>query len=320
MRRFNLASPEAAGDADEKAASERAAAPPSRVRVLLLSLLLVVVIALGARQFGGRYLGREIYIPWPFSGRIDTPPVNDARRTSPASSAPATGLSPERPAEVSGPHEVPRSGLDLGAPPDQPVKNADSQSRRSSAAPSREPRISKAADAASRGRFSLQVGAMAREANAHALRLRLEQLGYSSSIRKGRASISQHVVSVPVPGDRSDAQALMEKLGAAGFSAVVIESGGRYRVEAGRSVLLDEAIDIARDVQKKGFTPTIAAETVSTTLYLVRVGGFSSRGKASQKAQELRKKGFSVLIAKDTVDGEATESGRHISGSRGGER
>jgi cell division septation protein DedD len=112
----------------------------------------------------------------------------------------------------------------------------------------------------------------------------------------------------------------MEKLRAEGFSPFASESGGRYRVEAGRLVLLDDAIDLARDLQRKGFTPTIAAETVNTTLYLVRVGEFSSRAKARQTSRELQKKGFPVLIAKEPVGGEAAEPKRDVSGMRGGER
>jgi cell division septation protein DedD len=161
---------------------------------------------------------------------------------------------------------------------------------------------------------------MAHEANAHALRRRLEQLGYPSTIRKGRASISHQVVFVSAPGDGNDAQVLTEKLRAEGFSAFASESGGRYRVETGRLVLLDDAIDLARDLQRKGFTPTIAAEAVNTTLYLVRVGEFSSRAKARQTSRELQKKGFPVLIAKEPVGGEAAEPKRDVSGMRGGER
>lgn len=321
MRRFNLASPAASGNPDEKAASEAdGGAPPSRVRLLLLSLLLLVVVAIGIRYFIGTYLGREINFSLPLPGRVVTPPVNDGPRPSPAPQTPAAGLSPERPAEVSGLHEAPRSGSDLAAPPEQQAKHAGPQSPEPGGVRPLGVGAPEAAKIASRRRFSVQVGAMAHEANAHALRRRLEQLGYPSTIRKGRASISHQVVFVSAPGDGNDAQVLTEKLRAEGFSAFVSESGGRYRVETGRLVLLDDAIDLARDLQRKGFTPTIAAETVNTTLYLVRVGEFSSRAKARQTSRELQKKGFPVLIAKEPVGGEVAEPKGDVSGMRGEER
>jgi len=321
MRRFNLASPAASGNPDEKAASEAdGGAPPSRVRLLLLSLLLLVVVGIGIRHFIGTYLGRDINLSLPLPWRVVTPPVNDGPRPSPAPPTPAAGLSPERPAEVSGLHKAPRSGSDLAAPPEQQAKHAGPQSPEPGGVRPLGVGAPGAAKIASRRRFRVQVGAMAHEANAHALRRRLEQLGYPSTIRKGRASISHQVVFVSAPGDGNDAQVLTEKLRAEGFSAFVSESGGRYRVETGRLVLLDDAIDLARDLQRKGFTPTIAAETVNTTLYLVRVGEFSSRAKARQTSRELQKKGFPVLIAKEPVSGEAAEPKRDVSGMRGEER
>jgi cell division protein FtsN len=161
---------------------------------------------------------------------------------------------------------------------------------------------------------------MAHEANARALRLRLEQLGYPSTVRKGRATVSQHVVFVSVPNGGNDVQTMMERLKAEGFSASARKSGGRFRVEAGRSVLLDDAIDLARDLQKKGFTPTIAAEAVYTTLYQVRVGGFNTRAQASQTSRELQEKGFPVLIAREQVDGGSAGSQGDASGGKGGTR
>ena len=139
---------------------------------------------------------------------------------------------------------------------------------------------------------------MAREANARTLRQRLEKLGYRSTIRKGDVSVTQHVVLVAASGDKSEADALTERLKMEGISATAAESDGGYRVEAGRSILLDEAIDLARDLQKKGLATKIVSETVTTTLYRVRVGEFLNRSEARQIGQELRQKGFPVFIVK----------------------
>jgi cell division protein FtsN len=161
---------------------------------------------------------------------------------------------------------------------------------------------------------------MAHEANAQALRFRLERLGYASTIRKGRAAVSQHVVFVSVPRGESDAHAMMEKLKTEGFSASVRESRGGFRVEAGRSVLLDDAIDLARDLQKKGFTPTIAQEAANTMLYQVRVGRFKTRAQANRASRELQEKGFAVLIARETFDADSAQSKRGVPSSKGGKR
>jgi cell division protein FtsN len=110
--------------------------------------------------------------------------------------------------------------------------------------------------------------------------------------------MTQHVVIVTATGDKAEADALLERLKAEGVPASLGESEGRYRVVAGRSAALDQAIDLAHELQKKGLTPKITSETESTTLYLVRVGQFGRRDEASQRARELRQKGFPTLIVK----------------------
>jgi cell division septation protein DedD len=139
---------------------------------------------------------------------------------------------------------------------------------------------------------------MAQEANALALLKRLEAAGYTPTIRKGGGSVTRHVVLVATPLDRTEADAVLERLRAEGVSGRILESEGSYRIEAGRSIALDEAIDLARDLQGKGFTTRIDSKTVGATLYLVRVGNFMSLAEARRTGQELREKGFPVLIVK----------------------
>ncbi len=278
MRRFNLTKPAAAGDAGKEGAWEKNAQPPSRVRLLLLILVLVVIAAFGARDFIGRYLGKGIGSSLSVPERVVPPPISQATLPSPAP----------------GVTEVPQTGPALTSPPldaegePSPIRTLEAPS----------PSKPRAARLAPRKRFSIQVGAMAYEANAQSLRKRLEKLGYPSTIRKGRASIIQHVVIVGTLGNRSEADALTERLALEGISVAVGESDGGYRVEAGRSMHLDEAIDLARDLQKKGLTTRIAQETVATTLYLVRVGEFMSRSEAGKTGQALRQKGFPVLVVR----------------------
>ena len=285
MRRFNLLKSAATRYGDEETAPDPGEALPSRRRLFLLIVLLVVVAAFGVKNYIWRYVGRESYAPLPSAERVAVPLTGQVAGPAPAPTKPVTPVTPEPPAKASGPAGPAEPKLAL---PSSPVRGVQPQ----------EPGEHLVPKAPLRGRFTVQVAAMAHEANARALRRKLEKLGYVVTIQKGRGSATQHVVLVAAPGDRSEADALVERLKAEGIPATVGESDGNYRVEAGRSVELDQAIDLAHELQKKGFTPKIASETGTTTLYLVRVGRFTSRGEASQRARELREKGFPGLIVK----------------------
>lgn len=290
MRRFNLMKPAPAADADEEETQGTSERAPSRRRILLLSLLLVVIALFGVRNFLGPYVGKKAEAPLPAPSV--TPPADQAPRPSPAPPAPVI---PEPVTQAPGSGQGVAPSPTLTSPQE---KKAEGEPSKEQGAKEREAVERPVVKATPGGRFSVQVGAMAQEANAQGLSQKLEKLGYGVTIRKGRTSATQHVVLVAASGERSEADALVERLKAEGVSAVVGESDGGYRVEAGRSAVLDEAIDIARELQKKGFTPKIASETAGATLYLVRVGQFASRGEASKRAKELRAKGFPALIVK----------------------
>lgn len=294
MRGFNLMKP-TAGEADEEGAPEPSPAPSSRRRIVLLILLLAVVAAFGARNFIGTYIGRKSGTPLPAPGQIVTPPTGQVPGPSPTPQMPVSAGTPEHPTKAPGLDSAVEPRLTFTPSPEKNVERELPQAR----AVQEGPVEHLAPKAALRGRFSVQVAAMAHEPNAKALSRKLEKLGYPVTIRKERASTTRHIVLVAAPGDRrEEADALMERLKVEGVPAVVGESDGRYRVEAGRSAVLDQAIDLAHELQKKGFTPKIASETATTTLYRVRVGQFTSRGEAGQRAKELREKGFPALIVK----------------------
>ncbi len=295
MRRFNLMKPGNAGDADDQAPPETNAAPPSRRRIFLLSLLLVVVVALGAKNLIGIYFGKEPITPSAVPERVVAPPADQALRPPLPPPMPAPVMKPEPQAKVPDPNKSAQSKVPLGSPLE---KDAEGEPPLDRGPRVQEPVEPSATKAASQGRFSVQVGAMAHEANAYALRQTLEKLGYPVTIRKAKTSVTQHVVIVTATGDKAEADALVDRLKAEGVPASLGESEGRYRVVAGRSAALDQAIDLAHELQKKGLTPKITSETESTTLYLVRVGQFGKRDEASQRARELRQKGFPTLIVK----------------------
>lgn len=295
MRRFNLLKSAATSYDDEETGPEAGEAPPSRRRLFLLSLLLVAVAAFGVKNYIGTYAGRESYAPLPPAERVVVPPTGQVAGPAPAPPTPATPVILKPPAKASGPAGAVQPTLTLPSPPVQSLEHKTLPERGAQPQEPHEPLVPKAP---LRGRFTVQVAAMAHEANARALSQKLEKLGYVVTIQKGRGSTTQHVVLVAAPNDRSEADALMERLKAEGIPATIGESDGSYRVEAGRSVVLDQAIDLAHELQKKGFTPKIASETATTTLHLVRVGRFTSRGEASQRAKELREKGFPALIVR----------------------
>ena len=297
MRRFNLLKPAAlnsatVGDADEETALDASEAPPSRRRLFLLSLLLIVVAALGVRNFIGTYVGKGSSPPLPAAERVVIPPTVQVAGPAPAPPTPAPVVIPERPAKAA-------PGSDVGAEPkllstSRPEQSPEHKTFPERAKQPREPVEPLIPKAPLRGRFAVQVGAMSHEANAHALSEKLEKLGYVVTIKKRRGSATQHVVLVGAPGDKSEADALTERLKAEGVPAIVGESDGSYRVEVGRSVEIDQAIDLAHELQKKGFTPKIATETATTTLYLVRVGQFTSRGEASRRARNSARRDFQL--------------------------
>ncbi|GEM_PF-705747 len=154
--------------------------------------------------------------------------------------------------------------------------------------------------AAAAGTFSLQVGAMVNEANAQKLKQRLEQLGYAPVIRKGMAHLRRHVVTTGDYGDRAGAEEVAKRLAAQGIAArVTPAAAGRFSVEAGSFTNEDDAIDLARELQKSNYPPRIQDQAQNATIYQVRVGSFPSRAEAQAKGVELKGKGFPYLVVKN---------------------
>jgi cell division protein FtsN len=146
--------------------------------------------------------------------------------------------------------------------------------------------------AAPKATFSLQVGAMVVRENAEALKRKLDQNGYPASIHEGKASVSKQMVTVGDPGTKAEAEDLARRLAVDGFPSQIVSIGGKYTPQVGAFFNQDEAIDLARDLQKKNFTPKITARPTNTVVYQVRQGRFSSRGAAVKRGEELKAKGY----------------------------
>ncbi len=201
-----------------------------------------------------------------------------------AATAPPTKTEAKAPAaKTAGPTKVAKA-----APPEAQATVAPPPARPAPAAPQ-----------AAAGSFSIQVGAMVSESNAQRLKQRLEQLGYAPVIRKGKVHLRRHVVTTGDFTDRSGADEAAKRLAAQGIAARVTGSGGRFVVEAGSFANEDDAIDLARQLQRLNFPPRIQDRTQDATVYQVRVGSFPSRAEAKAKGAELEGKGFRHLVVKN---------------------
>jgi cell division septation protein DedD len=143
--------------------------------------------------------------------------------------------------------------------------------------------------------FSLQTGAMVMEENAEALKRRLDASGFPAVIRKGSAFVSKQIVTVGEPSSKSEAEDLSRRLNVDGFPSEPLDIGGKYTPQIGAFFNLDEAIDLARELQKKGYLPKIISKPITTVVYQVRHGRFESRNAAVGRGEELKSKGFNQV-------------------------
>jgi len=124
-------------------------------------------------------------------------------------------------------------------------------------------------------------------------------MGLSPVIRKGSAHIRRHVVTVGDFPDRAGAEDLAKRLTGHGIKGRVDTATSRFYVEAGSFLNEDDAIDLARELQKLNYPPKIQDRAQNTTLYQVRIGSFATRADAQARGAELKSKGFPYLVVKN---------------------
>jgi cell division septation protein DedD len=144
--------------------------------------------------------------------------------------------------------------------------------------------------------YSVQVGAMAQQANAENLKKKLDEMGFQAMIRKGSGFTNSHVVTVGDPTGKTEAEAMIRRLNVDGFPATLATVDGKYSPQVGSFVILDEAIDVARELQKKNYRPKITSRPATTALYQVRHGQFGTREAAMKRGEELKAKGFNAWV------------------------
>jgi cell division protein FtsN len=289
---------EASTELDE---ADDADAGRGRTRRLLILLGLVVILA------GGGYLAWNLFMEPP------PPPPSPARPMPvPAAKAPTPPPPPSpAPAAPAAPAPAPAPLKSAGLPPAAtPAEKAPASPAKAPApapaakAPEKPapPPASKAVakaepkPAAAAGSFSVQVGAMAMQENAERLRRQLEEKGFPASIRQGTAHLAKHVVTVGDFGGRREAEELSRRLAVDGFPSQLLSLEGKFAPQIGAFFSLDEAIDLARELQKKNYAPKISSRRVDTTVYQVRHGSFPSRAEAVKRGEELRAKGFATFM------------------------
>jgi len=142
----------------------------------------------------------------------------------------------------------------------------------------------------------VQVGAMAQEGNAATLKQKLDAMGFQAVVRKGSGFANSHVVTVGEPTGKREAEELARRLNVDGFPSQLVTVEGKYAPQVGSFVNLDEAIDVARELQKKNFRPKITSKPATTVLYQVRHGQFDTRAAAMKRGEELKAKGFNAWV------------------------
>jgi cell division protein FtsN len=240
---------------------------------------ILIILGIGVILVGGWYLAQPLFFaPSP-------PPQVPVRPVTPA--PPAKAPAPAVPTKEATPAPA--------APAKAPTKE---EAKQAPAAPPAKAEA-KPAEKPTPTRYSLQIGAMVMEENATALKRKLDASGFPAVIRKGKAYVAKQIVTVGEPSGKRDAEDLSRRLNVDGFPSQLLAVGGKYAPQIGAFFNLDEAIDLARELQKKNYSPKITSKPTTTVVYQVRYGKFDSRAAAVRRGEELKGKGFSFLVVRE---------------------
>lgn len=254
---------------------------------------LLIIAGVGVILIGGWYLANQLFLapppppPAPARPAVPAPPAK-----APAPAAPTKEAAPAAPAKApSKPEQKPAAPAKAGAAP--PAAPAKPESAKAPTKPAPAPAVAPPTN------FSLQVGAMVMEENAESLKRKLDEGGFSSVIRKGTAFVAKQVVTVGEPTGKREAEELSRRLNVDGFPSQLLAVGNKYTPQIGAFFNLDEAIDLARELQKKNYHPKITSKPANTVVFQVRHGKFDSRTAALRRGEELKAKGFNFLVVRE---------------------
>jgi cell division septation protein DedD len=223
--------------------------------------------------------------PTPVKKRAVAPPEEEVPKAEAPVAVPPK-VPPKAPSKKAKPAETPRETPKPAEPQAQAEKPAPE--------PPAKPTVPEVRE---RGRFSVQVASLVVKRNALSLKKRLEKLGYDPIIQKIKARITRHRVTAGEFRDREAADQTARSLGADGFSSRLVEGEhGQFAVEVGWSFNQNDAIDLARRLQKKDYSSKIVSKTAPTPVHVVRVGAYQDKAEARQVVKALKQKGFSPFV------------------------
>ncbi|MGH7432906.1 MAG: SPOR domain-containing protein [Candidatus Methylomirabilales bacterium] len=206
--------------------------------------------------------------------------------------------------EVSPKAETPREAVPGVTKPPEVPSERPAPTRADKAAPQPPPApksLAKATEPKEKGeaRYSVQVASLVVEQNARSLLERLKKLGYSAVVQKTTARVTRHRVYSGEFNSREEAEQAARQLNVDGFPSNVVQgANGKFRLEVGSSVRLDDAIDLARNLEKKNHTARIVSQPASTPVHQVWVGEYGDRAEALKTLEALKKQGFTPVIIK----------------------
>src|SRR5574341_817691 len=230
------------------------------------------------------------------------PPAQTPAPQPPVPAAPTKEAAP-RPAPPVKPPSIQEAKP--AAPPHSPAKGSAEKEEAKPVAPAKAPPAKMEAKVLTKGappasaKYSLQVGAMVMQQNANALKQRLDASGFPATVRKGTAPVKRESVTVGEPTSRPEAEELARRLNVDGFPSQLVTVGSNYTPQVGAFFDENEAIDLARELQKKNYPPKITSKPAKTTVFHVRHGRFDSRAAAAKRGEELKKKGFNFMVVRN---------------------
>lgn len=252
---------------------------------------ILIILGIGVILVGGWYLAQPLFFAPPAPPQAPVRPVTPAPPAKSPTKEEAKQVPAAPPAKVAAPAAPSKEaapGKAAVAPPAPAGKAAPPA--KAEAKPVEKPTPT---------RYSLQIGAMVMEENATALKRKLDASGFPAVIRKGKAYVTKQIVTVGEPSGKRDAEDLSRRLNVDGFPSQLLAVGGKYTPQIGAFFNLDEAIDLARELQKKDYPPKITSKPTTTIVYQVRCGKFDSRAAAVRRGEELKGKGFSFSVVRE---------------------
>ena len=232
--------------------------------------------------------------------------VPTPKQEAPRAKAPVSVKGPER----VGPKKAPQASptlLQARAKPEKPTPEArakpekppvKAQPKVEKPAPKALAKVTKSEESLEK-RYTLQVASLVREKNALSLEKKLGELGYTPVVRKMTASITHHRVYGGEFGSREEAEQAARKLNVDGYPSKVIKTKeGKFAPEVGSFLRLNEAIDLAHNLQTKNYAAKIVSRPTSTPVHQVRVGKYENRAEALKALESLKGKGFEPIIVK----------------------